>query len=602
MSRDISRGFVGSLLILAVASLQAASAEKTAKESGATAAARKQVETALRAEAAGDNTRRADLLKTAVETAPALSEANWHLARVRVGDQWLSLADAEQHASSDPLLAEYRKLRDEAGDNSKLIRGLARWCLKNGLEDSARLHYAQLLNHSDVDADAKQEAIRRMGLHNIGGSWLTAEQVKAQEERTRSIDAALRQWRPRLKRIQIAVDSDDFTARERAIKELSEIDDPRAIIALESFQIDGGDRFCEEAVKRLTKFQQIEGTEALVRFALLTSYSAARNAAADELKRRPKHDFVPMLLSGLTEPIKSQFSVAVSRGGVVQYTHAIQQENANQRVVNVSSQTAVPFVYRMRYGVYQPGVTDRAFVTTQVMAAEEALFENELARQSTNFQLTEGNRRVLDILERVTEQQLPRQPSAWWQWWQQQNEYDWPKPTYYVYQSVPRSYYAGMRTSCFLAGTLVRSQMGLVPIESLKVGDRVLAQDQDTGELAYKLVLRTTIRPPSPMTRIKTAGGDIIATLGHPFWVDGEGWKMAKELTVGDLLHSLSGAVRIGNVETAGDQPAYNLVVDGFNTYFVAEQGLLVHDNEFRKPTHAIVPGLVDEGAVSAKK
>src|SRR5262249_19344286 len=117
-------------------------------------------------------------------------------------------------------------------------------------------------------------------------------------------------------------------------------------------------------------------------------------------------------------------------------------------------------------------------------------------------------------------------------------------------------------------------------------------QNQDTGELAYALVLRTTVRPPAKLVRISAGEDVLVTTLGHPFWVDGHGWKMSKELTTGDLLHSLSGAVKIDNVEPAGEAQAYNLVVDGFNTYFGGQHGLLVHDNEFRKPTRAIVPGL----------
>src|SRR5438045_2635629 len=98
MSRNVSRGFVGSLLILAAASFQAARAEKAAKESGATTTARKQVEAALRAEAAGDNDRRAELLSSAHAAAQSLPEVNWHLARVHVAGQWVPLAEAEQHA------------------------------------------------------------------------------------------------------------------------------------------------------------------------------------------------------------------------------------------------------------------------------------------------------------------------------------------------------------------------------------------------------------------------------------------------------------------------------------------------------------------------
>src|SRR4051812_21855378 len=114
MSRTVSRGLVGSLLILAAANVQAAGAEKPPKENAAAAAARKEVEAALRAEAAGDNARRTESLASAMEAAPGLPEAHWHLAHVHVADKWLTLAEAEQQAASDPLVAEYRTLREEA--------------------------------------------------------------------------------------------------------------------------------------------------------------------------------------------------------------------------------------------------------------------------------------------------------------------------------------------------------------------------------------------------------------------------------------------------------------------------------------------------------
>jgi hypothetical protein len=135
--------------------------------------------------------------------------------------------------------------------------------------------------------------------------------------------------------------------------------------------------------------------------------------------------------------------------------------------------------------------------------------------------------------------------------------------------------------------------MGSVPIESIKPGDRVLAQDQDTGELTYKVVLTTTLRPPAKMLQINVGGDEIYTTLGHPFWVSGQGWRMAKQLKEGDLLHGLGGATPITSIVAAGEHQAHNLVVDEENTYFVGKAGLLVHDNEFRKPTRAIVPGLV---------
>ena len=51
------------------------------------------------------------------------------------------------------------------------------------------------------------------------------------------------------------------------------------------------------------------------------------------------------------------------------------------------------------------------------------------------------------------------------------------------------------RCCCLAAGTPVWTDQGLLAIEKISVGDRVLAQDIETGELGYKPVLRTTTRP-----------------------------------------------------------------------------------------------------------
>src|SRR6476660_8268101 len=102
----VSRISLGSIFVLLAACADVLAAEKAAKESPSESKARQDVKAALKAEAAGDNDRRTKLLNSAVGTAPALAEANWQLARVRIGQEWLSLADAEQRASSSPQLAE----------------------------------------------------------------------------------------------------------------------------------------------------------------------------------------------------------------------------------------------------------------------------------------------------------------------------------------------------------------------------------------------------------------------------------------------------------------------------------------------------------------
>ncbi len=70
---------------------------------------------------------------------------------------------------------------------------------------------------------------------------------------------------------------------------------------------------------------------------------------------------------------------------------------------------------------------------------------------------------------------------------------------------------------------------------------------------------------------------------------------MAKHLEIGDQLHGIHGAPVVEKIAPIpGEQEAYNLVIDGFNTYFVSGSAVLVHDNTFRKPTTARVPGLID--------
>ncbi len=78
--------------------------------------------------------------------------------------------------------------------------------------------------------------------------------------------------------------------------------------------------------------------------------------------------------------------------------------------------------------------------------------------------------------------------------------------------------------SCFVPGTLIHTESGLAPIESIQIGDRVLSQDVETGELAYKPVLRTTVRESKDTRRIRSGSDELHCSPGHPFWVHGRGW------------------------------------------------------------------------------
>jgi hypothetical protein len=67
---------------------------------------------------------------------------------------------------------------------------------------------------------------------------------------------------------------------------------------------------------------------------------------------------------------------------------------------------------------------------------------------------------------------------------------------------------------------------------------------------------------------------------------------MSKELGDDAMLHGVAGPARVKATEPAADAEAYNLVVADFNTYFVGESGLLVHDNTPRHSARVAVPGI----------
>jgi hypothetical protein len=151
------------------------------------------------------------------------------------------------------------------------------------------------------------------------------------------------------------------------------------------------------------------------------------------------------------------------------------------------------------------------------------------------------------------------------------------------------------RSSCLVAGTLITTERGLVAIERIQPGDRVLSKSVETGELAYKVVLHTTVRESFPVTRFTIGDEAIQATEGHHFWVSGQGWTKTRELAAEQPLHTPIGVVRVDSKETAESQPTYNLVVADFHTYFVGKNAILSHDVLPPKPTNKVVPGLGDD-------
>ena len=136
---------------------------------------------------------------------------------------------------------------------------------------------------------------------------------------------------------------------------------------------------------------------------------------------------------------------------------------------------------------------------------------------------------------------------------------------------------------CFTAGTKVKTSDGEKNIEDIEVGDEVYAYDVQTGETGVKKVVRTYIHDAEKLVYVTVDGETIEATTNHPFYVEGYGFRQAEDLKPGYILILLDGSrkyVEDIHIEELSEAiKVYNFEVEDWHTYFVGEQGVLVHNN-----------------------
>ncbi len=139
-------------------------------------------------------------------------------------------------------------------------------------------------------------------------------------------------------------------------------------------------------------------------------------------------------------------------------------------------------------------------------------------------------------------------------------------------------------SSCFDGDTPVATETGFRRIDEIRAGDRVWSYNVETGERALKVVKEVFVRENDELLHIETSRGAIDATTDHPFYVVSKGWVAAGDLAVGDSIQAISGDAGIvtGLKLEKLNKPisVYNLEVEGFHSYFVAD-GVLVHNEKY---------------------
>lgn len=154
---------------------------------------------------------------------------------------------------------------------------------------------------------------------------------------------------------------------------------------------------------------------------------------------------------------------------------------------------------------------------------------------------------------------------------------------------------ASSTMKCFVAGTLVLTAAGLVAIECVRAGDRVVSTDPDTMVRAEKTVLETYVRETDEVVHLTINGEVITSTLDHPFYVQDAGFVGAGELYIGDkLLDAEGNTLLVEDMKTEKlSEPVkvYNFKVDEFHTYYVGEKHVFVHNADCapRRPKSDVV-------------
>ena len=136
---------------------------------------------------------------------------------------------------------------------------------------------------------------------------------------------------------------------------------------------------------------------------------------------------------------------------------------------------------------------------------------------------------------------------------------------------------------CFVSGTLIATPNGTKRIDDIKVGDEVIAFDQNLNRAVTQDVLEVCRGATYNWVEIQVENEIIKATRMHPFWVnDRSEWVPAYQLKSGEKLTTLDGGLKaIRNIEVYSIPEidfTYNIVVRDLHNYFVGSNQILVHN------------------------
>ena len=566
-------------------------------------AAQQQVQEALQREIYGLEADRQSLLAEATKKVPGYAPAMWQLGYLKdQRNRWIKADDYLQQGAAAAPLASYKRAREGYADTVEGQLALARWCEGKKLVDQARAHWNRV-----VQLEPNQPTARAaLGFERVGGLWVSREERGADAQLAAAERESLAKFGETMREIAAGLSKGNPKRRGATAKKLGEIHDAAAIPAMEAIVSPASDEAARVVVEALAAMNDPAASLSLARHAVYYPSHLVRDAAASKLRSRDKHSYVPQLIALLYLPVRSEVVSSVLPSGRIGYRHSFIREGQDRNELLVLDTEY--------FRVARAGGDAELSAARAAADAAQSAEQRELAVEAQNRFQSRLNDRITRALKLATEQNLPAQPESWWKWWNDYNELlAGGSKTLMVSQEyrasavvdqVPRtggsasgggSGQVAFPAECLVAGTPIWTAAGPLPVEKIKVGDLVLAQDAESGELKLKPVLRTTVRPRGQTIKLTAGQESFEASGGHVFWVSGDGWRKASELKPGMVLHALGGPARVTGVESGTVAQTYNLVVADFSTYFVGQQKILSHDFTMRQPSRTVVPGLRGE-------
>lgn len=558
-------------------------------------------------ELAGNNVERRSELEKLQNQAGNDPRTHWLRGEIQVDGEWLPHRRVVDQGDRWAELHRYREQRSKRTHSKEDQYFLADGCRQHQLFDEERAHLFGVLMADPTDA----EAHHRLGDLLVDGIWIRAEEARRTKQVATANLKAFESWRKVIGDQKKLLASSSSKRHTAAIQALMKIQVPEAIPVIEAAFASGNEQeqlLFKTWVCRLSSWK---ASASLARLAISTDSARVRLETIKELKRRPLEEFAPTILSAMATPI--QIRIETQKYGMwTLYNQVAQYETQNQEHrFHYTARYAPEFLFQTPgLDPTEPRNNIDRIINSQP-AGERIMLnlanqQEKLAGQQ-NALATIINDRCSRILTEVTGCAGLQKPQEWWAWWEDDQGYIMENKEQ-IFGQYHEEWYVDRRRqprrenkltanrfvkqgSCFAAATPVMTEFGSKPIESIRVGDRVLSQDVESGELAFKPVLRTPTRSSPGSVIVSLAEEQIHCTPCHPFWVNGKGWTMARDLESADRFHSLDGAVSLTSVVAADHVEVYNLEVADFNTYFVGQSQVLTHDVTIRRPSDQALPG-----------